>query len=169
MINKDLIKITDVIAIIKLRDIYEHLEIATDNCEDVSTALSHNATISTTSKNPVVKVNSCNPGAGLQSRSVSTSNGLWVMLIDARTLFSYMLSFWKKTCVRYGEMFLTSPIKQSADPRILFREAQVSGYFGRKSSSGMGFNRSRSLSCPRMNVTMMISGIDAIKNDQNAP
>ena len=40
MINKDLFKITDAIAIIKLKDSYEHLEIATDNCEDVANALS---------------------------------------------------------------------------------------------------------------------------------
>lgn len=100
MINENLIKISDVIAIIKLRDIYEHLGIATDNCEDVANANSHNATISTTSIYPVVKVNSCNPGAGLQSRSVSTPNELWVMVIYARAVFSYIISLWKKICVR---------------------------------------------------------------------
>ncbi len=36
----DLFKTTDAIAIIKLKDIYEHLEIATDNCEDVANTLS---------------------------------------------------------------------------------------------------------------------------------
>ncbi|MDP2796546.1 MAG: hypothetical protein Q8N94_03445 [Methanoregula sp.] len=40
MINKDLIKITDVIAVIKLRDIYKPFRIATDNCENVANALS---------------------------------------------------------------------------------------------------------------------------------
>ncbi|MDO8873051.1 MAG: hypothetical protein Q7V05_10030 [Methanoregula sp.] len=40
MINKDRIKITDVIAVIKLRDIYKPLQIATDNCENVANALS---------------------------------------------------------------------------------------------------------------------------------
>ena len=36
----DLFKTTDAIAIIKLKDIYEHLETATDNCEDVANVLS---------------------------------------------------------------------------------------------------------------------------------
>ncbi|MDP2797023.1 MAG: DUF47 family protein [Methanoregula sp.] len=36
----DLFKTTDAITIIKLKDIYEHLEIATDNCEDVANVLS---------------------------------------------------------------------------------------------------------------------------------
>jgi hypothetical protein len=36
----DLFKTTDAIRIIKLKDIYEHLEIATDNCEDVANTLS---------------------------------------------------------------------------------------------------------------------------------
>jgi uncharacterized protein len=36
----DLFKTTDAISIIKLKDIYEHLEIATDNCEDVANTLS---------------------------------------------------------------------------------------------------------------------------------
>jgi predicted phosphate transport protein (TIGR00153 family) len=36
----DLFRTTDAIAIIKLKDIYEHLEIATDNCEDVANTLS---------------------------------------------------------------------------------------------------------------------------------
>lgn len=36
----DLFKTTDAIAIIKLKDIYEHLEIATDYCEDVANVLS---------------------------------------------------------------------------------------------------------------------------------
>ncbi|MDD1683427.1 MAG: DUF47 family protein [Methanoregula sp.] len=36
----DLFKTTDAIMIIKLKDIYEHLEIATDNCEDVANTLS---------------------------------------------------------------------------------------------------------------------------------
>ena len=36
----DLFKTTDAIKIIKLKDIYEHLEIATDNCEDVANTLS---------------------------------------------------------------------------------------------------------------------------------
>jgi predicted phosphate transport protein (TIGR00153 family) len=36
----DLFKTTDAIRIIKLKDIYEHLEIATDNCEDVANVLS---------------------------------------------------------------------------------------------------------------------------------
>jgi uncharacterized protein Yka (UPF0111/DUF47 family) len=36
----DLFKTTDAITIIKLKDIYEHLEIATDNCEDVANTLS---------------------------------------------------------------------------------------------------------------------------------
>jgi len=37
----DLFKTTDAITIIKLKDIYEHLEIATDNCEDVANTLSN--------------------------------------------------------------------------------------------------------------------------------
>ncbi|MDO9036205.1 MAG: DUF47 family protein [Methanoregula sp.] len=36
----ELFKTTDAITIIKLKDIYEHLEIATDNCEDVANVLS---------------------------------------------------------------------------------------------------------------------------------
>jgi len=36
----DLFKTTDAISIIKLKDIYEHLETATDNCEDVANVLS---------------------------------------------------------------------------------------------------------------------------------
>ena len=36
----DLFKTTDAVNIIKLKDIYEHLEIATDNCEDVANVLS---------------------------------------------------------------------------------------------------------------------------------
>jgi predicted phosphate transport protein (TIGR00153 family) len=36
----DLFKTTDAITIIKLKDIYEHLETATDNCEDVANVLS---------------------------------------------------------------------------------------------------------------------------------
>jgi uncharacterized protein Yka (UPF0111/DUF47 family) len=36
----DLFKTTDAIAIIKLKDIYEHLETATDRCEDVANVLS---------------------------------------------------------------------------------------------------------------------------------
>jgi len=36
----DLFKTKDAITIIKLKDIYEHLEIATDNCEDVANTLS---------------------------------------------------------------------------------------------------------------------------------
>ncbi|MCX6688375.1 MAG: DUF47 family protein [Methanoregula sp.] len=36
----DLFKTTDAIAIIKLKDIYEQLETATDNCEDVANVLS---------------------------------------------------------------------------------------------------------------------------------
>ncbi len=36
----DLFRTTDAITIIKLKDIYEHLEIATDNCEDVANTLS---------------------------------------------------------------------------------------------------------------------------------
>jgi uncharacterized protein len=36
----DLFRTTDAIAIIKLKDIYEHLETATDNCEDVANTLS---------------------------------------------------------------------------------------------------------------------------------
>jgi len=36
----DLFRTTDAIAIIKLKDIYEHLETATDNCEDVANVLS---------------------------------------------------------------------------------------------------------------------------------
>ena len=36
----DLFKTTDAITIIKLKDIYENLEIATDNCEDVANILS---------------------------------------------------------------------------------------------------------------------------------
>jgi predicted phosphate transport protein (TIGR00153 family) len=36
----DLFKTTDAITIIKLKDIYEHMEIATDNCEDVANTLS---------------------------------------------------------------------------------------------------------------------------------
>lgn len=36
----DLFKTTDAIMIIKLKDIYEQLEIATDNCEDVANTLS---------------------------------------------------------------------------------------------------------------------------------
>ena len=36
----DLFKTTDAITIIKLKEIYEHLEIATDNCEDVANTLS---------------------------------------------------------------------------------------------------------------------------------
>ncbi len=36
----DLFKTTDAIRIIKLKDIYEQLEIATDNCEDVANVLS---------------------------------------------------------------------------------------------------------------------------------
>ena len=36
----DLFLTTDAITIIKLKDIYEHLEIATDNCEDVANTLS---------------------------------------------------------------------------------------------------------------------------------
>lgn len=36
----DLFKTTDAITIIKLKDIYEHLEIATDYCEDVANVLS---------------------------------------------------------------------------------------------------------------------------------
>ena len=36
----DLFKTTDAITIIKLKDIYEHLEMATDNCEDVANTLS---------------------------------------------------------------------------------------------------------------------------------
>jgi hypothetical protein len=36
----DLFKTTDAITIIKLKDIYENLEIATDNCEDVANTLS---------------------------------------------------------------------------------------------------------------------------------
>lgn len=36
----DLFKTTDAIQIIKLKDIYEHLETATDNCEDVANVLS---------------------------------------------------------------------------------------------------------------------------------
>jgi len=36
----DLFMTTDAITIIKLKDIYEHLEIATDNCEDVANTLS---------------------------------------------------------------------------------------------------------------------------------
>jgi hypothetical protein len=36
----ELFRTTDAIAIIKLKDIYEHLEIATDNCEDVANVLS---------------------------------------------------------------------------------------------------------------------------------
>jgi uncharacterized protein Yka (UPF0111/DUF47 family) len=36
----DLFKTTEAITIIKLKDIYEHLEIATDNCEDVANTLS---------------------------------------------------------------------------------------------------------------------------------
>jgi predicted phosphate transport protein (TIGR00153 family) len=36
----DLFKTTDAVTIIKLKDIYEHLEIATDNCEDVANTLS---------------------------------------------------------------------------------------------------------------------------------
>jgi uncharacterized protein len=36
----DLFKTNDAIAIIKLKDIYEHLEIATDYCEDVANVLS---------------------------------------------------------------------------------------------------------------------------------
>ncbi|MCK9579264.1 MAG: DUF47 family protein [Methanoregula sp.] len=37
----DLFKTTDAIRIIKLKDIYEQLEIATDNCEDVANVLSN--------------------------------------------------------------------------------------------------------------------------------
>jgi uncharacterized protein Yka (UPF0111/DUF47 family) len=36
----ELFTTTDAIAIIKLKDIYEHLEIATDRCEDVANVLS---------------------------------------------------------------------------------------------------------------------------------
>ena len=36
----DLFRTTDAITIIKLKDIYEHLETATDNCEDVANVLS---------------------------------------------------------------------------------------------------------------------------------
>jgi uncharacterized protein len=36
----ELFKTSDAIAIIKLKDIYEHLETATDNCEDVANVLS---------------------------------------------------------------------------------------------------------------------------------
>ena len=36
----ELFKTTDAITIIKLKDIYEHLEMATDNCEDVANVLS---------------------------------------------------------------------------------------------------------------------------------
>ena len=36
----DLSRMTDAITIIKLKEIYEHLEIATDNCEDVANTLS---------------------------------------------------------------------------------------------------------------------------------
>jgi uncharacterized protein len=36
----DLFRTTDAITIIKLKDIYEHLEIATDTCEDVANTLS---------------------------------------------------------------------------------------------------------------------------------
>jgi uncharacterized protein Yka (UPF0111/DUF47 family) len=36
----DLFRTDDAIAIIKLKDIYEHLEMATDNCEDVANVLS---------------------------------------------------------------------------------------------------------------------------------
>ena len=36
----NLFRTTDAITIIKLKDIYEHLEIATDNCEDVANTLS---------------------------------------------------------------------------------------------------------------------------------
>jgi len=36
----DIFKTTDAVTIIKLKDIYEHLEIATDNCEDVANILS---------------------------------------------------------------------------------------------------------------------------------
>ena len=36
----DLFKTTDAIAIIKSKDIYEYLEIATDKCEDAANALS---------------------------------------------------------------------------------------------------------------------------------
>jgi uncharacterized protein Yka (UPF0111/DUF47 family) len=36
----DLFRTTDAIAIIKLKDIYEHLETATDHCEDVANVLS---------------------------------------------------------------------------------------------------------------------------------
>jgi hypothetical protein len=36
----ELFKTTDAITIIKLKDIYEHLETATDNCEDVANVLS---------------------------------------------------------------------------------------------------------------------------------
>ncbi len=36
----DLFRTTDAITIIKLKDIYEHLEIATDHCEDVANVLS---------------------------------------------------------------------------------------------------------------------------------
>jgi hypothetical protein len=36
----ELFKTTDAITIIKLKDIYEQLEIATDNCEDVANVLS---------------------------------------------------------------------------------------------------------------------------------
>ena len=36
----DIFKTTDAVTIIKLKDIYEHLEIATDNCEDVANTLS---------------------------------------------------------------------------------------------------------------------------------
>jgi hypothetical protein len=36
----DLFMTTDAITIIKLKDIYEHLEMATDNCEDVANTLS---------------------------------------------------------------------------------------------------------------------------------
>jgi hypothetical protein len=36
----DLFRTTDAITIIKLKDIYEHLEMATDNCEDVANTLS---------------------------------------------------------------------------------------------------------------------------------
>jgi uncharacterized protein Yka (UPF0111/DUF47 family) len=36
----ELFKTTDAITIIKLKDIYEHLETATDYCEDVANVLS---------------------------------------------------------------------------------------------------------------------------------
>jgi hypothetical protein len=36
----DLFKTNDAITIIKFKDIYEHLEIATDHCEDVANVLS---------------------------------------------------------------------------------------------------------------------------------